>query len=107
MAAETNGKKKDVLSEGISLYKRGDFLASISFFLGLPDDSGADTIELAYYIGLCYAKLQRYEDALLYLEQVVTAGQNIDRVLQCRFLLAIIYTSTGRKKLADFDGRYD
>ncbi|MBR4464209.1 MAG: tetratricopeptide repeat protein [Treponema sp.] len=103
MAAETNGKKKDVLSEGISLYKRGDFLASISFFLGLPDDSGADTIELAYYIGLCYAKLQRYEDALLYLEQVVTAGQNIDRVLQCRFLLAIIYTSTGRKKLADFE----
>lgn len=103
MAADTHGKKKDVLTEGVTLYKNADYAASLAFFLSLPDDSGADGIEIAYYIGLCYAKLQRYEDALLYLEQVVTAGQNVDRVLQCRFLLAVIYTLTGRKKLADFE----
>ena len=94
--------KKDVLAEGIDLYKRSEYAASLAFFLSLPDDS-ADSIELAYYIGLCYAKLERYEDALLYLEQVVTAGQSVDRVLQCRFVMAVIYTLSGRKKLADYE----
>ncbi|MBQ7157926.1 MAG: tetratricopeptide repeat protein [Treponema sp.] len=103
MATDTQHKKHDILAEGIGLYKHGDYPASLAFFLSLPEDSDADTNELAYYIGLCYAKLQRYEDALLYLEQVVTAGQNIDRVLQCRFLLAIIYAQSDRKKLADFE----
>ena len=98
-----NGAKNDTLSEGISLYKKADYAASLAFFLSLPDDTDADNVDLAYYIGLCYTKLERYDDALLYLEQVVTAGQDIDRVLQCRFLLAIIYTLSGRKKLADFE----
>lgn len=103
MAADKQNKKNDVLSEGIELYRRGDFLASLSFFLTLPDDSDADAIELSYYVGLCYAKLKRYDDALLYLEQVVTAGQSVDRVLQCRFLLAVIYAQTDRNKLAGFE----
>ena len=92
-----------VLSEGISLYRRGLYSDALAFFLALPDDAGRDNIELAYFIGLCYAKLSRYDDALVYLEQVVTAGKNIDRVLQCRFLLAVIYAMSGRKKLADFE----
>ena len=74
MAADTHGKKKDVLTEGVTLYKNADYAASLAFFLSLPDDSGADGIEIAYYIGLCYAKLQRYEDALLYLEPLASAG---------------------------------
>lgn len=93
----------NVLSGGISLYRQGLFSDALAFFLALPDDAGIDNIELAYYIGLCYAKLNRYDDALVYLEQVVTAGKQIERVLQCRFLLAIIYASSGRKKLADFE----
>lgn len=92
-----------VLNDGISFYKKGKFTEALTFFLSLPEDSGADSIELAYYIGLCYAKLQHFDDALLYLEQVVTSGQNIDRVLQCRFLLAVIYAMSGRKRLADFE----
>ena len=46
---------------------------------------------------------------MLYLEQVVTASYdkdnnpNQDRVLQCRYLLAVIYCLSGRKKLADFE----
>ncbi|MBP5284169.1 MAG: tetratricopeptide repeat protein [Treponema sp.] len=94
---------KTILSEGISLYRHGDYSGAITYFLSLPDDAETDNIELAYYIGLCYAKLERYDDALLYLEQVVTAGQDIDRVLQCRYLLAVIYVMSGRKRLADFE----
>ena len=97
------------LEEGISLYNEKNYTDALSFFLSLPSDSYVDSIEVAYYAGLCYAKLNRYDDALLYLEQVVTTeGADTDergarRVLQCRYLLAVIYCKTGRNKLADFE----
>jgi tetratricopeptide (TPR) repeat protein len=94
---------EDVLAEGITLYKRRSYSDALAYFFSLPDDSGADSLELSYYIGLCYTRLERYDDALLYLEQVVTAGSNINRILQCRYLLAFIYVQTGRKKLAQFE----
>lgn len=93
----------NVLSKGIELYKQKSFSAALAFFLSLPLDSGADKIEIAYFLGLCYAKLQKYDEALLYLEQVVTSGTTLERTLQCRFLLAIIYALSGRKRLADFE----
>ncbi|MBR4600157.1 MAG: tetratricopeptide repeat protein, partial [Treponema sp.] len=93
----------NILKRGITLYKKGDYNSSLAFFLSLPDDSELNSVELAYYIGLCYAKLERYDDALLYLEQVVTSGAEIERVLQCRYVLALIYASSGRKKLAEFE----
>lgn len=92
-----------MLSEGKTLYRKGEYSDALAFFLALPEDGDGDNIELAYYIGLCYAKLGRYDDALVYLEQVVTAGKNLDRVLQCRFLLAVIYAKSGRRKLAGFE----
>lgn len=103
--AVTGGRMadKNVLSRGISLYKKNDYNGALAFFLSLPDDSELNNMDLAYYIGLCYAKLERYDDALLYLEQVVTSGAEIDRILQCRYVLAIIYANSGRKKLAEFE----
>ncbi|WP_294427808.1 tetratricopeptide repeat protein [uncultured Treponema sp.] len=93
----------DILKEGISMYKNADYNGALAFFLSLPDDSEINNIEMAYYIGLCYAKLERYNDALLYLEQVVTGGSELERVLQCRYVLAVIYANSGRKKLAEFE----
>lgn len=100
--------EKDYIKEGAALYNRGEHSSSLAYFLSLPDDCTADPAELAYYIGLCYARLKKYDDALLYLEQVVTAssgedGGSSERVLQCRYLLAVIYCITGRKNLADFE----
>lgn len=95
--------ENSVLSKGISLYAQKKYDDALAFFLSLPDDSGADNFELAYYIGLCYARLQKYDDALMYIEQVVTGGKDYQRVLQCRYLLAIIYVKSGRKRLADFE----
>ncbi|MBP3709483.1 MAG: tetratricopeptide repeat protein [Treponema sp.] len=94
---------QDILQKGVQLYRQKKYTDSLTFFLGLPADTSIDSIELAYYIGLCYAKLERWEDALLYLEQVVTSGTELDRVLQCRFLLAVIYALSGRKRLAEFE----
>lgn len=93
----------NILSEGIRFYNQKRYEDALAFFLALPENSGADNVELAYYMGLCYTKLFRYDDALLYLEQVVTGGTDIDRVLQCRFLLAVIYALSGRHRLADFE----
>ena len=80
----------NILSQGIDLYNQKKYSDALAFFLALPEDSGLDSQEIAYYLGLTYAKLKRYEDALLYLEQVVTGGEQIERVLQCRFILAVI-----------------
>lgn len=93
----------NILTEGINLYKQKAYSGALAFFLSLPVDCGADKMEIAYFLGLCYAKLQKYDEALLYLEQVVTSGSQLERVLQCRFLLAVIYALSGRKRLADFE----
>ncbi len=100
---------QNILKEGVSLYNHGNYTASLTYFLSLPEDCGADPMEMAYYLGLCYFKLGRFDDALLYLEQVVTSAEDENvsslraRVLQCRYVLAIIYCESGRKKLADFE----
>ncbi|MCR5606505.1 MAG: tetratricopeptide repeat protein [Treponema sp.] len=94
---------KNVLADGIKLYKNSDYSGALTFFLSLPEHVHADDMELSYYIGLCYAQMKRYDDALLYLEQVVTGDKNQKRVLQCRFLLAVIYCLSSRKRLADFE----
>lgn len=93
----------NLLSEGKKLYNQKDYSRALAFFLGIPTDADVDKIEVAYYLGLCYSKLQQYDDALLFLEQVVTSGTQLERVLQCRFLLAVIYAVSGRKRLADFE----
>lgn len=94
---------KNILQKGITLYRKSDFNGALAFFLSLPEETEVNSMELAYYLGLCYAKLQRYDDALLYLEQVVTSSEELDRILQCRYILAIIYSNSGRKKLAEFE----
>ena len=93
----------NVLSQGIEFYNQKKYSDALTFFLALSSETGADSLDVAYYLGLCYAQLSRYEDSLLYLEQVVTAGKDEERVLQCRLILAVIYSLSGRKRLAAFE----
>jgi len=65
--------------------------------------SNEEKAEIAYYLGLCYTKLERFEDALVYLEQVVSENGSQLRVCQCRLTLAYIYMSTRRHKMAEFE----
>jgi len=104
-------KKKSVpkgrgsLTEGIRLYRLKRWDLSLDELLGVNTErfSPEENIELAYYLGLCYTKLQRYDDALLYLEQVVTGGKEPLRTFQCRMTLAYIYVITKRSKMAEFE----
>ena len=96
-------QENTIIDEGKRLYTQKKYEKALAFFLALPTDSPADKVDVSYYLGLCYTKLERYDDALLFLEQVVTSGGQLERVLQCRFLLAVIYALSGRKRLADFE----
>jgi tetratricopeptide (TPR) repeat protein len=62
-----------------------------------------EKMELSYYLGLCYTKLEKYDEALDHLEQVVTANKDILRVFQCRMTLAYIYVITKRVKMAEYE----
>lgn len=95
----------DTIKDGIRLYKGGDYEGALAILLGVPGGNTGNNLELAYYIGLSYARLERYDDALVYLEQVVTADADLSRIYQCRMVLSVIYTLTGRTRLADFELR--
>lgn len=76
---------------------------ALAEFLKIEVADAEKNEELAYYLGLCCTKLERYEDAVLHLEQVAGDASNPLRVYQCRLTLAYIYVKTGRFKLAEFE----
>jgi tetratricopeptide (TPR) repeat protein len=93
------------LKEGVRLYRTKRWEQALAELLQVespPDDAEA-AAELAYFLGLCYSKLDRLDDALLYLEQVVVAAGDPMRAYQCRMALAYIYAVTNRSRLAEFE----
>ncbi|MGL4986652.1 MAG: tetratricopeptide repeat protein [Treponemataceae bacterium] len=95
----------DKLKEGIRLYKIRSYHDALKTLLALHSDSPQAGAEIAYYSALCFTQLEKFEDALTYYEQVVTLCEDIQRVHQCRLILAVLYTQTGRIRLADFELR--
>jgi tetratricopeptide (TPR) repeat protein len=91
--------------EGVRLFNLKRWGAALQEFLAVETGqfSAEESTELSYYMGLCYMKMDRYDDALLYLEQVVTSSEEPLRVYQCRMTLAYIYVITKRAKLAEFE----
>ncbi|MDR2537472.1 MAG: tetratricopeptide repeat protein [Treponema sp.] len=95
---------KVMLQEGIRLFNIKRWEKALEAFLQVEvDEKSNEAVELAYYLGLCYTKLERYDEALLYLERVITANKYPSRVYQCRLALAYVYTITNRAKLAQFE----
>lgn len=92
-----------VLKEGVALYRENRYEEALASFLKISSKDSEVHFDLAYYIGLCYASLSQYDDALVYLEQIITADADIARIYQCRLILAFIYTKTGRERLAEFE----
>jgi len=85
-----------------SEYRAGDYESAIATLAAATVDED-DYLDLAYLLGLCYARLKRFDEALLYLEQIVTQGEGDSRALQCRMTLAYVYSMTGRSKLAEYE----
>ena len=95
------------LQEGVRLYRMKDWNKALEEFLSKEEVcfDEEERMEIIYYLGLCYTKLGQYSEALNYLEQVVTSGNNIIRIYQCRMTLAYIYVITKRIRLAEFELR--
>jgi len=93
------------IQEGVRLYRLKNWDKALKEFLSkdTSDFNSEEKMELAYYLGLCYTKLKQYDEALAYLEQVVTSVNDILRVFQCRMTLAYIYVITKRVKMAEYE----
>ncbi|MEM5947908.1 tetratricopeptide repeat protein [Spirochaetia bacterium 38H-sp] len=87
---------------GKELYRQGKYPEAIKEFLK-SDTLEAKPSEIAYYMSLCYAKMKEYEEALLYLEQVLTTDSHPLKRYQARMLMGYIYAITERFKLAELE----
>jgi len=90
------------LNRVIRLYTSKRYENALKELLSL-DENPAENPDISYYLGLCYTRLQEYESAILYLEQVVTTDSDILHKYQSRMILSYIYTVTGRYSLAGFE----
>ncbi len=90
------------LSEALGAYRSGDWERALET-LTRAETSGDNQVSAAYLIGLCHARLCHWDEALLYLEQVVTQDDDRTRVNQCRLALAWVYAETGRTRLAEYE----
>lgn len=93
---------KEALRTAALLYKDGKYDKALSILNSaviLEDEY----IEYAYLLGLSYTKLKKYNEALLYLEQIVTENTNEEMEAQCRLVLAYIYIVTERFRLAEYE----
>ncbi len=92
----------DYFQKGLKYLDLKNYRSAIEEFL-LVNKDPSESLELSYYLGICYTNLEKYDKALLYLEQVVTSNPDIQMVYQCRLILSYIYSITGRFKLAEFE----
>lgn len=92
----------EALREVARRYAARDWAGALN---GLRDVASTDEnhLDLAYYLGLSHARLEQWDDALLYLEQVVTGCDDLLRLFQCRLALAYAYSETGRHRLAEYE----
>jgi len=93
------------LKESIRLFKMRRWEQAYKEFQKIKSENFSvdDQIELAYFLGLCCTKLEKFEDAIIYLEQVIAAGSDALRSYQCRMTVAYIYLVTKRSKMAEYE----
>jgi tetratricopeptide (TPR) repeat protein len=93
------------IEDGIRFFNLKRYDVALDRFRSVSTDGLDDKskVELAYYQGLCYTKMEQYDEALLLLEQVVTSDVLPLRTMQCRLTLAYIYMVTQRAKMAEFE----
>jgi len=92
----------DYLKMGLRFLNIKNYRSALEEFL-MVDEDPSELLDLSYYLGICYTNLEKYDKALLYLEQVVTNHTDILLVYQCRLILSYIYSISGRFRLAEFE----
>lgn len=90
------------MEKAVHLLKQRRYGEALQEFLSV-DVPEEQYPELSYYLGLCYTHLEKYEEALLFLEQVLNSGMSFPHIYQSRMILGYIYTVTNRFRLAEFE----
>ncbi len=90
------------MKDGIRLYRQKKFQQALNVFLEVHVEQSEEST-LSYYLGLCYTHLGKYDEALLYLEQVVASEIGFLQIYQSRMIMGYIYAVTGRYRLAEFE----
>jgi tetratricopeptide (TPR) repeat protein len=92
----------EAMSRASRLLASRNWAGGLEALRGVEPEDG-NRFEIAYLYGICHARLGNWDDALLYLEQVVTGGLDPVRDSQSRMALAYVYTVTGRHRLAEYE----
>ena len=90
------------MNEGIRLYRQKKYRQALDVFLSVHVEETEQPV-LSYYIGLCYAHMDKHDEALLYLEQVVNSDIGFLHIYQSRMIMGYIYAVSGRYRLAEFE----
>ena len=90
------------MKEALRLYKERKYEQALTEFLNAKVES-SDYAEFSYYLGLCYTQLGRHDEAVLYLEQVVSSELGFAQLYQARMVLGYIYAVTKRHRLAEYE----
>jgi tetratricopeptide (TPR) repeat protein len=91
------------LKKGMRLYRIKRWENALEEFQLVETEhfNNEERAELAYYLGLCYTKLDRFDEALQCFEQVLALSNSPLWTYQCRLILAYIYIITGRAAMAE------
>ncbi|MDR2793614.1 MAG: tetratricopeptide repeat protein [Treponema sp.] len=92
-----------VTQEGVAFFQKGDWKNALRVFLRVQTKDTNEILELAYYTGLCYAKLKCFAEAQPYLEKYIKEAKDKRRVYQCRMTLAYAYIMTKKAKKAQYE----
>lgn len=91
------------LQEGVDLFQKGEWEDALQAFLTVKTENPDETLEIAYYVGLSYAKLKCFAEAQPYLEKFIQESHENVRVYQCRMTLAYTYVMTKNAKMAEYE----
>ncbi len=76
-----------VRDDGLLLYREGHYSEALAAFIGKEIDPAEDT-DLAYFMGLCYVRLQENMEAIRLFKQVLKQEDKWVRIYQVRMILA-------------------
>ncbi len=80
--------------DGLLLYNEGRYSAALEIFLAEETDPAEDA-ELAYYMGLCHARLGETGESIRLLRQVLSIDNHLVRLYQARMLLSWLLVECG------------
>ncbi|NLK46227.1 MAG: tetratricopeptide repeat protein [Treponema sp.] len=96
----------DIFTEAVKLYGLRKYDESLRRLESILVSDGQDVdLDVIYYIGLCYVRISKPDEAMQFFEQIVTVCKDEKRCNQCRLILAVLYVQTGRFTLADYELR--